>query len=330
MHNTSADHALAANTSLRLQLDHAALVSQGAKVNGSNLHIVASRGGVDTALHRVLDPGSAWNRSDTALWFSLDQALAADQRENTVYHLVVHPEQDALLEDPDQVFLLYDNFDAPSLDLSKWVSGGNTLGEGTSSVSLEGGQLTIRATATGAQSRSQWVRTAAQWQLDSIAVDTSLRTSVHTSGQDCTREFFTGFWSPDNSTFIRGVWLQRESGLRFGNHQDTEPFGFVKQRSAGSLESSELAPYSTRWKGQNFELWRNKTLLDTKSATQTAFAQPSHAPTIVGFESVGVGVGGDCTNQESMIAIDWVIVRQAGMSEPTVTLEVTQQTLRDL
>lgn len=285
---------------------------------------MVTRQGVTQGLHRVLDPGSQWNQPNTRIWFSLNARVSANQNETDVYHLVVVPQASSVQEDPNQVFLLFDDFNAASLDTNRWRTGSAGGGGGSNHAELLNGELVLRATASGANKRTQWVRSASDWTLKAIAIDTALRATGHANTQDCTQEYLSAFWDSFQNPATGAAWLQKQQQLAFANDNDTLNLRY--QTSNGSLGNMTRQRYSTRWIGTNIQLWRDGALLDTKQTQDTLFTTPDRTAVRAGFEAIGVG--GSCTNVESSIFVDWVIVRKMSLADPTIELETAREFLR--
>ncbi len=96
-------------------LDHASLASGGfANTDGSDLRVLRWDGSTWTELDRVLDDNSAWNAADTTLWFKTSSAI--DPASSDSYWLYFGDDTPATpLDDPEQVWLLDENFDSASL-----------------------------------------------------------------------------------------------------------------------------------------------------------------------------------------------------------------------
>ena len=110
-----------ADYAVRVVFDHAAQVAAGnAAANGSDV-IVAYRPADTTQpvvrIDRVLDPDSGWNRPDTTLWIKT-QAAIADTGSSGEYAVYFGGPSD-IRDDPAQVFIAFDDFEAGVLD-DRW------------------------------------------------------------------------------------------------------------------------------------------------------------------------------------------------------------------
>lgn len=326
--NNSGTDALQAQSSVRLKFDHADLVANHrASVDGTNLQIIASDGTNYKELDRVLDPQSRWNDANTEIWFSINKDIAAGALEGQRYYIVIRPLAAAPRQDPSRVFLAYDQFDGSELDTSIWEAAAETIGPGQQRMQVTGGELVLTATASGSGKRTQTVRSVANWEMDAIVMDAAVRTDANLSaGTNCTQEFLTGLWSPRPSTYIRSLFLHDAQGFRYANHRDVEPHDFIVQGTGTRNSTRATQRYSLRWRGPNIEVAVNEAVLDTFFTRHTNFMRPSAGPLIAGFEAVALG---GCPGVQSHLAVDWVIVRKAAMSEPTLTLRLKEAVRRD-
>lgn len=327
--NQSPGEVLGAQTSVRLQFDHAALVSaQGAKMDGSNVQIFVSDGSTEQELDRVLDPGSRWNDAQTQIWFAVNAEIPGGQSQDRRYYLVVHPSSSSPKADPQRVFLAYDHFDAATLNSSMWAASAKTEGPGSQAMELRDGELILTASASAVGERAQTVRSVANWQIDAIAMDASVRTNSNLSmGANCTQEFLVGFWAPSPSTYIRSLYLHDRQGYRFANHRDVDPFDFILQNTGERLTSSGSRRYSMRWTATQVDVLVPGSPRRIFFPRFTSFTRPAHGPLIAGFEAVALG---GCPGVQSLVAVDWVIVRKAAPVEPSIILQVGQATRREL
>ena len=98
-----------------LTFDHAALVTAGLSLaDGSDLRVLRWDGAAWVELDRVLDDGAAWNQPDTSFWFRTQDPVAAD---TTVSYWMYFGSDTPPppLEDPENVFLLVEDFESGTL-----------------------------------------------------------------------------------------------------------------------------------------------------------------------------------------------------------------------
>ena len=130
-----------AGYAVRLTFDHAREVAQRrAASDGSDLVVVyrpADPNGTPQRLHRVLDPGSAWNQSDTTIWFQVQDAITEAEGEG--YALYFGGPDAEPLQDPVEIFTFFDDFDGDALDPDRWP-----LRQGAT---VEGGRLRVAGAA---------------------------------------------------------------------------------------------------------------------------------------------------------------------------------------
>ncbi|MEM7340201.1 MAG: signal peptidase I [Actinomycetota bacterium] len=98
--------------SVPVAVDHAALVASGlARADGSDVRVLRWDGSTWIELDRVLDDDSAWNRVDTTIWFRSQAAVAANS-DDTYWLYYGNGTPSSPPEDPENVYLLTETFDA--------------------------------------------------------------------------------------------------------------------------------------------------------------------------------------------------------------------------
>jgi hypothetical protein len=129
---------LGADYSIPVTFDHAALVAAGrSAASGDDVSIELD----GVAIDRVLDVESAWSSSTTQLWFRLQRPLASGEMD-AGYALCAGGSGTSTLANPDNVYVLFDDFSAPTLDTAKWMP------VGPASVSVANGVLVVSGTTT--------------------------------------------------------------------------------------------------------------------------------------------------------------------------------------
>jgi hypothetical protein len=98
-----------------LAIDHASLVTAGfASASGDDLRVLRWNGSGWTELNRVLDDDSTWNAVDTTVWFTTEAAIGSAATDS--YWLYFGDDTPAPpLDDPEQVWLLFETFDSGGL-----------------------------------------------------------------------------------------------------------------------------------------------------------------------------------------------------------------------
>ena len=98
-----------------LQFDHQALVDIGAaSADGTDTRVVWWDGSSWVELDRILDDGAAWNQTDTTIRFRTQTPIEADSV-GTYWLYVGNTSPGPVLADPENVFLLVENFDGGTL-----------------------------------------------------------------------------------------------------------------------------------------------------------------------------------------------------------------------
>lgn len=134
-----------AGATLELTFDHAAVVAAGqAKASGADVRVYRA-GSPDKELHRVVDPLSSWGIANTLIQFRAEAAVSGT---DSGYYLYFGDTGDSgasgALEDPKQVYAVWDGFDGTSLG-AEWSVQSVGVGSGTAAVGS--GTLTMVAGA---------------------------------------------------------------------------------------------------------------------------------------------------------------------------------------
>ncbi len=98
-----------------VDVDHQALVDiEAARADGNDVRVVWWDGSAWVELDRVLDDDAAWNQTDTTILFRTQTPIEADSIAN--YWLYFgNPTPAAVLDDPENVFLLIEDFESGGL-----------------------------------------------------------------------------------------------------------------------------------------------------------------------------------------------------------------------
>lgn len=316
--NPASNGSVQPGNSASLTLDHAALVAGGAQSNGDDLRIYTIRGGIKTQLHRVLDPESAWGRSDTKLWFNLDSALTESQTETGIYHLVLDANTNKPAQDPQQVFLVYDDFNSPNPELDGWtVDQVGSFGSVDSEIS--GGQLRLSAQASSNETVRTILRSNRTISVSSLAMEASVSWDSG-APYGCTEETLLGLWSP--ATFDkRAVWNRRDNDwyLAYERNGGSE---FHDAVSASPVDGN-MRRHLAYWADGNVSLYTSQGFAGVVRPRLTSFLNPSDGPLLIGF---GAGADGAICSNTSRLRVDWVLARMvSGVFEIETALQYAQE-----
>ena len=118
---TSGTTAIPTQYSVRLQLDHAALVSVSQSLaSGDDVRVAWWSGTAWVELDRLLDDQSAWNSATTQLWFRTQAAIGASSTDDNYYLYYGYAGATAPPANWANVFLFYDNFNDGAFDAARW------------------------------------------------------------------------------------------------------------------------------------------------------------------------------------------------------------------
>lgn len=312
--NRSSSSALATGYALSLEFDHAALVDSGYRVDGGDVAIVSTVGGVDTSLPRALDPGSAWGESNTKIWFSLPSPVAANQTSNNQYFLLVANINFPGVEQPKRVFLAYDSFDGDALDRTSWRVHAST-DPGSSGQDVANGQLRLWSRGQGDGSYSQ-IQAISGWRAPGVRVEARVaaRGGATSGNGACSRERILAAWSQSDDR-LRSAIVQTQRGLYFEAQRD--PLGSQFQTIDGSSIDENPHRFAIDWVGENQYLFRGDSFLGNFRG-QGTFKSPDDTPMVLGMGTSAFG--STCTGVVSELLVDWAFVRPLVTPEPTASL----------
>lgn len=302
--NPSSTRTAPSGTSVKLTLDHAALVSVGFRSDGQDLRICSVRGATQTQLDRVLGPESAWGRSDTAIWFKIDSDFTRNQSEPDVYHLVLDPNMSPPARDPQEAFLFFDDFNAPNPGLNRWSVEHSGVG-GDSSAEVTGGQFVLSARSTSNNVVRTEVRTSQSFSVPGIVVEASVGWDGVSGRDGCTEETVIGLWSP-GEFHKRALWNRRDDEWYFGNRTSTESVRY--QRLSSQPINGNPLRHTAYWVDHPFSMYIGTEFVGKLNPTLTAFESPADGALHLGFSA---GAGGAICSRTSRVRVDWVLARLA-------------------
>lgn len=308
---------LVAGYSLRLTINHQSFVASGAASDGSDLAIVSRRGEVITSLGRELDPQSNWGRSDTKLWFAIDQTVFEGSTSDNEYFLVINDTNAPPNFDSSGIFLGFQDFRDTLPSPSQWAQVRSSEGSNDLSTTIESVLLTASPHISYPLSYAS-LRKSSMSLPSGIRIDA--RTQFHQVGLtgDCGRIFPISLTSANNFTLRAGYRsdLNSYAGLSFNNATGVNQ---VTPINTISPRNNTWDVHSLSWIGTDLGYWRNGTrVLETKSlgSVNRPDQTPLHVELSAGARSVGcVGVG------ELGLEVDWIRIRRFTYPEPIVRLK---------
>lgn len=301
--NPSSNRDAQAGTSLSITINHQDFVSNGSSPTGDDLRIYSVRNGVRTQLHRCLGPTARWNRTDTKLWFTLDEELAPSQSETDVYHLVIDPNTNTPLQDPQQVFLVYDTFDDAATSLNNWTTVTQGAG-GTFGTEVINGQLVLTAASTNSNTARRGVRNERSFLAPGVVVETSMGYDISGTQDNCTEESMLGLWSSSDD-YRRAVWKRRDSTWFFLNRTSSQTVRF--QIMSSQPVQGSLRRYEAIWTENSVAMYVDGQFADVMAPEQTGFTSPNDGHLQVGFS---VQADGSICGRTSRVFVDWVLARK--------------------
>ncbi|HEY7698742.1 MAG TPA: DUF2341 domain-containing protein, partial [Vicinamibacteria bacterium] len=123
--------------SVRIQLDHAAMVSAGQSlISGNDVRVAYWNGSGWVELDRLLDDQSTWNNAATQIWFSTQAPIGAGLTDDNYYLYYGNGSAGAPPTNWANVFLFYDDFSGGALDATRWACTLGTCTQAAGTLSL--------------------------------------------------------------------------------------------------------------------------------------------------------------------------------------------------
>jgi MSHA biogenesis protein MshQ len=281
---------LSAGYSTQLTFNHAAEVAANRSLaNGNDVRIVRWNQSTSTwtELDRVLDTQSSWNDTSTTLWFA-NAALIEDDETSTDYYIYFgNVTPDAPLQDPEQVFLLFDAFLGSALDTNRWTS--------TGSPSVSADVLTLPVNASIRSRDSFDIGTV--WEAR-IAVPTAL---------------------PNGGSHSYDLWLGIE-----GSDLDDAHVGFIAEPGEYNAVSQRWITWPEEMTVANPTLWNTYSFARDGGSTVRYQIGGGAEETINWWFAVSDGAmnafARNNANGSRELRYDWVRIRQYRRTEPDIDL----------
>lgn len=286
--------------------DHLSFVARGARLDGKDVRLYSVRGALTTELHLALDPESSWNSSNVKIWFRTDGPVNALASQSDIYFLVFEARDNEPLQDPQQVFAFYEDFNQESLDRQRWDLKTKMEGPGVvQNVKIENGELALAAGPSGPGFvSSAGVRSRVSMSSSGLAVEARLRFETHTERDDCTLENLVGFWSHGQDR-ARAIWQRGGAVWHILNDQDN---GAVSRQYLSSRpETGDARRYLLRWPSPTLRAYADTLQQGEVTLRSTSFTRPSDGALNLGFDAIANGL--ECNDRESKLWIDWVFAR---------------------
>lgn len=293
--------------SAQLHFNHAELIAQGAAAGGEDLAIVYVHNGQLRSIDRVLDPESSWGTSNTKIWFPLQDSLSPGAQVDTQYYLAVGSTRVTVQEDPNKVFLMYDNFDGGALDLTKWSE--HTVGSANGRDSRSFG-ITIHASSLTAETQARSIRSMWGARPEGVMAEARLRFPKDLN-QSCNQLRPMAFENNSNQVLV-GMGIQSGSWQRLTQSQSQTPLSSIHVDQAWSR-------YSLAWQDTTMQAWKGSQQAFQRSSAGDSVPRPNN--TDLRFRIYTSAAAGSCLgNASSDIDIDWVWIRHYANPEPSATL----------
>lgn len=300
-----------------LDIDHAAMVANGAANDGSDLSIVLRRNDTLRSLNRVLDIDSRWNRVNTKIWFAIDGDIARGSILSDQYYLVVGDATLLPVSDPTTLFLTYDNFEDPVLDTLRWSTWNSLAGSPSISQINEGQRLSARTPST--QSPSHYtIRHVPRTYPDGIRVEVRSRYNFFDMLGTCGRVFPIALKSQIDG-LIRTSLRINLSDYDVVAYDDTQLTEVVTPVDNEFPQDGPWNIHTLTWLETEVRYDRDGTEL-IRSTNPGAISVPNQVPLQLEL-SAGLARNGCFGSGRVDLDIDWVRVRPYMLPSPSARIE---------
>lgn len=310
-------HPLQVGYSIQLHLNHQSLVALGANVYGNDLAIVSNQNGSTTALHRILDPQSNWNRNNTKIWFATDQTVPAQQTTAQQFYLVVgHPTLTAR-SNANQVFYRWADF-RTNATFNTWNH--TQSGAGITGRTVNSNDITLYAEASNVLVFSDYSHTPLSLPEGFVFESRAKSRPERGSFANCNRSQILAVRHAGNNQLFAALRLT-DTGYYFESHDSSLGTTTSVPASEGTVGNSTWHTYGVAWEEDEIRLTRDGALLHQRSAGPPLPA-PDEQSLRLGFRAIGDGR--HCSSPgQAQLDVDWARVRYYNHPGPTASFTAT-------
>lgn len=309
----SSSRVLQVGYSIELSFDHQSLVSQGASIGGSNLAIVSNQNGNTTALHRVLDPQSGWNRRDTKIWFAADQIVPALQTTSQQFYLVVDHPTLGVKSNPNQVFHRWADFKSNN-PLNTWNATQSSAG--IAGRTMLGNHVSLYAEASSVIVYSDYSHEPLSLPQGFVFETRAQSRPMSGSYAGCNRSHTLIVRDAGNNQLYAALRLTDANYYFESYDRDLRAITAVSasERTTGD---STWHTYGVAWDAQDMHLTRDGLLLHQRSGA--SLPAPNQQSLRLGFRAIADGA--QCAQAgQSQLDVDWARVRYYNHPGPVASL----------
>lgn len=297
--------------SMQVWVDHSKIVSKGGDPEGKDLAIVYVQGGVGRSLNRWRDPSRPWNHEQTRLWIRSQQPLNPGESQSNVYYLVRGSSVFKPKDDPNQIFLIYDDFQGGSFRSQDWQ---DLDAAGSSNIVGTSDGISLEVSAPGSQDQRRSLLSVWSQPQTGLLAETRYRVPASVN-QPCNHMIPLAFETSSNSRVRQGLGLDFRQWKRalYSTSQDKLVFNNIS--NAPSNEDGNWHRYALTWLDDKAGIWRDGARIDWVENLNQWVNRPSEEA--IQLRLAAHAQSGGCAGEKrSQIEFDWVWLRSYSIPEP--------------
>lgn len=308
----SASAPLPVGYAMQVFVDHDAIVNNGGDPGGADLALVYVQGGIGRSLHRWRDPQNPWNHQETRLWFNLQQPLNPGDNQTDTYYLVRGSSVFSPKEDPNQIFLAYDDFQGGSFKAQTWQDVDDAVGSSEIVSTTDGLSIQVSSQGTEQQRRSL----VSIWNQFYFGVLAETRYRIPSSvDESCNRMVPVAFETSSDNRVRHGIGLNLRRWRRAAYSNNSGEVEFKNITDSLPNEDGNWHRYAITWHDDKAGIWRDGQLIDWVNALNQGVNRPSQQA--IRLRLAAQAEPGGCTGTSmSQIEFDWVWLRPYSNPEP--------------
>lgn len=298
--------------SLQLPVVHDKIVSSGGDAEGKDLAIVYVQDSVGRSLDRWRDPKWAWNSPETRLWFNLQRPIGPGETQTGYYYLVRGSSVFKAKEDPNQIFLAYDDFQDGNFRAQDWRDVNEASGNSEIVATADGIALRVSATGSEVQRRSL----VSTWNQAHSGVLAEARYRIPSSANEpCNRLIPMSFETSSDNRAWQGMGLDNRRWRRTAFSSSSSEVQFHGITDTLPDEDDNWHRYAITWHEDKAGIWRDGQLIDWVNRLDQGVVRPSEQPIHLRLATQARSYG--CMGTvNSQIEFDWVWLRTYSNPEP--------------
>lgn len=291
---------------------HDAIVASGGDPQGNDLAIVYVDQGIGKSLHRWRDPHTTWNDRETRLWFNTQENINPGQSQTGRYYLVRGSSVFKPKDDPNQIFLVHDDFQGGTVDTQRWQDIDEATGNSEIAATLDG--ISFRVSAPDAQVQRRSL--VSLWNQTHSGVLAEARLRIPSSvNLNCSRMVPLAFETSSDNRIWHGLGFDPRRWRRAVYSSVRDEVEFNTMTDTLPDENASWHRYAITWHENKAGIWRDGRLIDWINSLTQGVSRPSERPIRLRLSSQARG-GGCVGATQSEVEFDWIWLRTYADPEP--------------